>query len=638
LNIITVDLETYWSQTHSLSVMNPIVYCLHPDTEIQSAAIKFNDGPTEVFFGERNVRWALEALPVDTSIVVGHNMSGFDSMLLAWRLGVAPKLWGCTLAMARQAGLAKTAGGSLKALAEHFSLGSKLDLEATNTKGKRLADFTESEREAMTAYNQRDTDICFALFKKLLPLVDPRSLRLIHATVQMLVRPAFEVDVDLLRNTADALAAAQRKVLLEIGTDIYPFAEQDDEAAIEQARKMLASSANFSNLLKMKGVEVPMKPSPANPEKMIPALSKTDEGMQSLVEHENPDVAALAAARLGVKSTMLGTRIQNFLEVAAATGGTMPIALNYYGADNTGRWSGAMGLNQQNLARVDPSRPKLSDALRRCLRAPTGSKVVVADLSGIELRMSHYLWKVKASMALYDEDPGEADLYRDFAAKLFKKTPGDITSKERQLGKVAQLGLQFGAGHVTFRNIARIMGGVELSETESKDTVTVWRARYASIVRGWSRAGECLKLIAQGKGGVKLDPWGLCVTAKGGIKTPQGFIHYPDLRTEPDEIRGGKRWVYGTGSKKTFISGPKVVENCVQHLAREVMADMILTVQKRYAVVHTVHDEIVLVEPEEHAQEALDYMLDVMRAGVSWFPELITWGKGDIADTYGDAK
>jgi hypothetical protein len=51
-----------------------------------------------------------------------------------------------------------------------------------------------------------------------------------------------------------------------------------------------------------------------------------------------------------------------------------------------------------------------------------------------------------------------------------------------------------------------------------------------------------------------------------------------------------------------------------------------------------VHDEIVLVVPEAEAVEALRYMQEVMRGGVSWFPELVTWCEGGIGDTYGEAK
>ena len=55
MKICTVDLETYWSVTHSLTKMSPIRYCMHPETEIISCAFKFDNAATEVIFGEEAV-------------------------------------------------------------------------------------------------------------------------------------------------------------------------------------------------------------------------------------------------------------------------------------------------------------------------------------------------------------------------------------------------------------------------------------------------------------------------------------------------------------------------------------------------------------------------------------------------------
>jgi hypothetical protein len=84
-----------------------------------------------------------------------------------------------------------------------------------------------------------------------------------------------------------------------------------------------------------------MKPSPTNPEKQTPALAKTDEAFIALQDHEDEVVSMAARARLGVKSTLLETRVEKFLGVGKALGGLMPIFLNYYAA-TTGRWGGCL--------------------------------------------------------------------------------------------------------------------------------------------------------------------------------------------------------------------------------------------------------------------------------------------------------
>ena len=638
---IYLDFETFWSQEHSLTKIHPVEYVMHPETEIQSVAIKEgDDGETFVLFGEDDIQAWVDRTDFSDVMLIGHNMAGFDAMICAWRFGIKPKAWSCTLAIARALGYAKTVGGSLKRVAADLGLGAKLDLEATNTKGKKLADFTPDEIEHMREYNVVDTDLCAGIFNQLAPRLGLRELKLIDMTIRMLVEPQFEMDEALLEDTLEEIQTKQREMLLKVAEALMPEVAggMKEGDLIEESKKILASAPKFAKFLESKGVPVPMKQSPSNPEKEIPALAKTDEDFLALQEHEDFEVAAAATARLGVKSTILESRIQQFLSCGRAAKGRLPIALNYYGADNTGRWSGTMKMNQQNLPRVNSNNPKPSDALRKCMRAPKGKKVVVADLSGIELRVNHFLWKEPASMALYQQDPHEADLYKDFASKLYKKDWDDVTKAERQVGKVAHLGLGFGAGAGAFQKVARLMGGVDLSLEESEEIVAKWRNEYGRIASGWRTCHDSLSHIFYKHYGVKIDPWGLCKTAEGGIRTPLGMIRYPDLRQETNEETGRTEWVYGHGRKKARIYAGKITENIVQHLAREALSDMMLKIQKRYPIAHTVHDEVILVVDEAEAEGALEFMQNIMCAGVDWWPELITSSEGDIASDYGSAK
>lgn len=646
MEIVYLDFETFWSKDHSLTKMHPVEYVTHPETEIQSVAIKHgNEGESFVLFGEQEIQAWADRTDFSNTMLVGHNMAGFDAMICAWRFGIKPKAWSCTVAIARALGFSKTVGLSLKRVAADLGLGAKLDLEATNTKGKKLADFTSEEIEAMREYNVIDTELCCGIFRKLAPRLGVRELKLIDMTIRMLVEPQFELDFELLEDTLEELKTKQRETLLKVATTVLPEIEgvMDDDEKVEQAKKVLASAPKFAKFLESKGVPVPMKESPSNPEKQIPALAKTDEEFLALQEHEDIEVASAASARLGVKSTILESRIEQFLRCGRACPRGLPIALSYYGADTTGRWSGTMKMNQQNLPRVPRDKQdniihKPSNALRMCLRAPKGYKVVVADLSGIELRVNHFLWKEPDSMRLFNEDPHKADLYKDFASKLYSKSWDEVTKPERQVGKVAHLGLGFGAGPGAFQKVARLMGGVDLSLEESEQIVAKWRNEYGKIASGWRTCHESLNSIYYGHEGIAIDPWGLCKTAKGGIKTPLGMIRYPELRQETNEETNRVEWVYGHGRKKARIYAGKITENIVQHLAREALADMMLKINERYPVTHTVHDEVILVVPEAEAEDALELMQNTMMAGVEWWPELVTSSEGDIASDYGSAK
>jgi hypothetical protein len=653
---VFLDFETYWSKTHSLTKMSPIAYVLHPDTEIQSLAYKIGTDDTEVIFGERSIRKWAEEMDWSDKMAIAHNMSGFDSMLCVWRVGIEPKAWGCTMAMARPT-FAKTVGCSLKAVAQALGLGKKLNLEATNTKGKRLKEFSAEEKEAMLVYNRQDTDLCAAIFNRLAPCTSNKEMKLIDMTVNMLVYPQFILDRPLLESTLKEERDRKSKMVLKVASylpdDISGLPES---AQLELVTKILASPAKFSGLLTDLGEVVPMKPSPSNPEKMIPALAKTDQEYLALQEHPNELIAAAARARLGVKSTILEKRVERFLEVADSTTGFMPIALMYYGADTTGRWSasGSFKLNQQNLPRVNPDEVKLSDALRKSLRAPEGYKVVVADLSGIELRVNHFLWKVTGSVKLFQENPHTADLYKAFAARLYAKPEKDVTKSERHIGKMAHLGLGFGAGAETFRRATKTMGDVDLTLEEAENVVRTWRGTYPEICRGWKTCHAALVHIHSA--GLRarysmtdhtvIDPWRLCVSTPTGIRTPVGEIHYPALRTELAQSKFGgtkQEWTYGDGRHKSRIYAGKIVENIVQHLARGILADMALAFSrtqlgKLYPLAHTVHDELVYVVRDEHAQKVLDGVQKIMKNGVIWWPELVTSSEGDIAQTYGDAK
>lgn len=644
MKIITLDYETFWSQTHSLSKMTAPEYVMHPDTELQSLAVKHGSDAPFILFGAEDIQTWADDTDFSDTLLLGHNMSGFDCMIAAWRNGINPKAWGCTLAMAKPIH-AKVAGGSLRALSEHYGLKAKGFLEHVNTKGKRLEEFTPEEIEKMREYNGDDVDICYDLFCKLIPQTNLRELKIIDATIRMTTEIHFKLDMPLLHETLEKERRRKREVLVAIGEIIDPERlYTDDDGGVEVTRKELGSAAKFGAVLRKLGADVPMKPSPSNPDKMIPALAKTDEGMHELLEHDNDWVAAAAQARLDVKSTLLETRLQRFITIGELFDGMMPIFLNYCGAHTTWRWSGAQKLNQQNLPRINPKNPQLTDALRKCLTAPPGKKVVSVDLSGIELRVNHFLWRVPSSVKLYQADQHDADLYIEFAAKHMYHIPEDeVTDEQRFVGKVAHLSLGFGAGAKTFRAFAKGYGKVYTLE-ESQEIVDTWRKAYPQIVQGWTKCHGALSEIKRGNSGAQIDKWGFCTPCKGGIKTPMALIRYPELRQELFEGEDGSKrreWVYNNRRKRPRIYGGKLCENLVQHLAREVLADMWLDyletdIGKIYPVAHTVHDELIFVCDEDDAEELLGTVEGIMAAGVDWWPELMTSGKGAIGDNYGE--
>jgi DNA polymerase I-like protein with 3'-5' exonuclease and polymerase domains len=617
--------------------MGPIDYVMHPETEIISLAIKYGEEQTQVIFGEDFIRDHLEAQDWSNKLLVAHNMSAFDAMIFAWRFKVQPRAWGCTLAMARPIH-SKTTGNSLAKLVEYYQLGVKDNTVLLDTKGRHLEDFTRKELQAMRKYNCDDTDQCYALFHKLKVHYNAAEMWQIDSTIRMLVEPKFMLNKRMLEGALSEERIRKHRSLEQVARILYGHDYDEIENLEETARAMLASAPKFAELLKERGVRVPMKPSPSDPDKQIPALAKTDEAFLALQDHDDEVVAVAAAARLDVKSTILQTRLETFMRVGKQLRGKLPIPLHYCGADTTGRWSGFL-YNPQNLHRVDPDRPKPADALRKSMCAPPGYKVVVADLSGIELRVNHFLWKVPSSMALYKTSPDKADLYVDFASKLYNVKPDKVTKAQRQIGKIAHLGLGFGAGAATFQRIAKLMGGVDISLEEAQAITQQWRSTYEDIVTGWRRCHDMLPFIARGDKLI-VDPWAMMSTSKAGIHLPSGrIIRYPALREEPTE-NGRPEWKYGLGRHQARIYAGKIDENIVQALARDVIAGNAYQMYKQTKLRPSlaVHDELVYVVPQEQAEDTLATLQDIMRTPPTWWPQLITWSQGDVADNYGDAK
>lgn len=113
---------------------------------------------------------------------------------------------------------------------------------------------------------------------------------------------------------------------------------------------------------------------------------------------------------------------------------------------------------------------------------------------------------------------------------------------------------------------------------------------------------------------------------------------------EQEEISGRKIKVYDiieSGPRNRFTvrgtdGNPFIVHNCCQHIARNIIAEQWLAISKRYPVVLQVHDEIVCVVPEAEAEEAKQFMIDVMSTSPEWWPDIPLAAEAGYAKNYGD--
>ena len=127
---------------------------------------------------------------------------------------------------------------------------------------------------------------------------------------------------------------------------------------------------------------------------------------------------------------------------------------------------------------------------------------------------------------------------------------------------------------------------------------------------------------------------------KERIKLPSGlYLRYSNLEGIPDE-KGRVQWQYGGDDKfkPKKLYGGKIVENIVQAVARCVMTDGMLRIQKKYPCVLTVHDEVVVLVPEDEAKEAEAWVHAQMIADPKYMSGIPLDAETGCAKRYGEAK
>lgn len=604
-NKIGIDFETFYSRGYSLSKITTQEYVLDPRFEVVGVSVKLNDEDTEWFSGDHNeTAEFLNQFPWDDAVVIAHNAM-FDGAILEWRFGIEPAMYFCTMMGARPHVVPFTERGkmSLKAVAEYLGIGEK-GTEVVNALGIRRANFPPDQLRRYAEYCRNDVDLCVQLYHILdKDFIDDERL-LLDATIKKFTRPQFRLNTNVLRTRLAEIKRAKENALAFAGIP------KDD----------LMSNNKFADALRRLKVVPPMKISPTTG-KLTYAFAKSDAEFSALLDHTDVRVAALVGARLKVKSTQEETRIERFLDVAKASSKFdmgIGVPLLYYGA-HTGRFSGMDKLNMQN--------PPRGSALRYALEAPEGHKVVVADLSQIEARITACL---AGETKLVEQFANGEDVYSNFASTLFNMEVSKDTPRERFVGKTCILGLGFGVGTQKLYD-SLLASKVAVSKSEAQRYVEVYRKTFPRIPQLWKRAD---KMIIAMSNGVRYELTKNIYTDGRAVTLPNGFkLYYPELR------RHDSGWAYDSKGKRTYLYGAKLIENIVQALARIVVstAEVFLIERGFYAALQ-VHDELVYIAPEETAKKMAHILERVMSRRVEWMPDLPLASEVSIGDNYGEAK
>jgi len=609
MDIVTIDFETYYDKEFSLSKMTTEAYIRDPRFEVIGVGVKVNNYPTDWYSGDTPGKF-LNSLDYRNKAILCHN-TAFDGAILSWHFGIKPKLWLDTLSMARPLHNV-TVGGSLAKLAAHYKLGEK-GTEVVAALGKRKKDFTPADLAQYGEYCKNDVNLTYALWNKMKVGFPASELMVIDQTLRMYTEPVIELDVPLLEKHLEEVRARKAALMQEV----------------DVTTEDIMSNPKFAAALHRLGIEPPRKVS-LTTGKETWAFAKTDKGFTDLLEHPDERVQALAAARLGVKSTIEETRTESLIGVAER--GRLPIMLNYYGA-HTGRFSGGDKLNLQNL----PSRGNTT--IRRALKAPERQSLIACDSSQIEARMVAWVAGQDDLVQAFRE---KRDVYSEFASEVYGRTVTKADKSERFVGKVAILSLGYGAGAAKFRDMLRVQGGVVIDENTAERIVRLYRQKNWKIVQFWQACGNALRNILQG---VERELHQQITCSAEGIRLPNGFyIRYPALR----ETANGFEYISDARSFQkaqageqaaipwTRIYGGKVTENCVQALAALVIREQMAAAGQHFKVAFQVHDEIIVAVPDKNVEAAEAKLIGIMSTPPKWASDLPVACESGAAKNYGD--
>lgn len=666
--LVVIDFETYWdSKTYTLSKMGPIEYVRNENFAPQLCAFTLSNGSCCVdcsVVEHERLRTTFENLDTHDVAWCGHNMHGFDSIILSEFFDFYPRQIWDTIAMMRWTGLSRVCRESHAALTEFLGNGHKAAGTVVSDHKQWPDDFTPEERAFFIQYCKDDAGQCYQNALAMLPYMTPDALRFMSITARMATEPSFVLDEDLLLEYLSDLDAAVDKARQELMA-MFSFASNADMLAA------LRSADKFADMLRSLGVEPPLKESAAKTktkreklrlaadagipgateelENMQPvmtyAFSKTDVDFVLMQDHPDQRVALLVRTRLQLNSSIDRSRAETLLKFARMHK-PLPIMLGAWLA-HTGRYSAGASadagtktdkLQFQNLSKRDPSKRKL----RQAIKVPEGQVVVACDSAQIEARGLAFVANEVGLLTQFREG---RDPYSELAETIFGVPWQDIKAGAksgdkkmkmyRNTGKTGILSCGYGVGYVKYSNTL-LRQGIHLHEDLDRHHELaryahgIYRAAHPNIVAFWKTAENVLEAMLRGESGTfggpnndiytfGIMPVGprtdLCVPS---VRFPSGYIlRYPGLRAERND-RGKWQFLYDTykGASKipTHIYGGAFTNNLVQGLS---FVDVIMYQGCRMdeagiKLACNIHDAWASVVPEEQGEYVKQQMLYYM--------------------------
>lgn len=662
---LSIDIETY--SDVDIGKAGLYRYAQSPAFEILLFAYSLDDGPVQVvdFTAGERLPPEIIRLLFDPGCIKHAYNAPFEYYCLREHLplhGLVIPLdqWRCTMVhglyCGYPAGLAaigsairlpqdkrKMAEG--KALIKYFCAPCK----PTKTNGGRtrnLPHHDPAKWSLFKAYCAQDVVTEMEIERRLSRWPVPDQVQAQWVTDQTINLRGVAADMDLVEG-ALALDADARTELLQEAAEISGL---DNPNSVAQLKRWLNSRLEDDS---------------------IPDLRK--ETIKERLGQGVSDLDARRMLEIRLELGMASTKKYQAFETVTGADGRARGLLNFYKANRTGRWGGAL-IQPQNLPRTyisgdllplardlakrkDPAGLELvfgsvvgslSQLVRTAFVAAPGHTLVDVDFSAIEARV--VAWLAGEQWAL-DVFKTHGKIYEATASQLYgvpieKIKKGNQEYSLRQYGKAATLALGYGGGANALINAGHL--DKETPVEELLDIRNRWRASNRAICNAWYEAERTAKEVFET--GVRRSIMGgkviISREADPGAGLDFLILHLPTGRRlyYPKPHWGTNRfgnqalcyWGQNQKSKNKWASietwGGTLVENITQAVARDCLAEAIERLTAAgYRVVFHVHDEVVIEAPEETAGEALEKVISIMSQRPSWAPDLPLSAEGWIS-------
>lgn len=681
--MIWFDCETY----SEVPITNG-TYKYAESAEVMVVTYAIDDGPVQVWETD------LEPMPADLDYVLDDpdelicaHFAMFDRnvLRLAMKREIPIERWRCSMTKA----YAHSLPGSLDKLCQVLKV--PYDLRK-HSDGKRLIHLFCKPRPATFKIRRATRETHPEDWKKFIDYAvsDVEAMRVVYNKLpnwnyqgaelalwhldQRINDRGITVDVAFAHAAIKATERAQRALRKEV-QDATDY-DESTGVGVESATQR---DALLEHILMEHGVDLPnMKKDTLERRMQDPEIP---EGVRELL-------------RMRLQASTSSTSKYKALIRGVQSDGRLRGTLQFCGATRTGRWGGRQ-FQPHNMPRPDmehsqialaieaimadaldivsnePMR-ELANAIRGCVIAPPGRKLVIADLSNIEGCSAAWLaseqWKIDAFNAVF-ADPTLPDLYKVAYATAFGISP-DFDHKTvegyfmRQIGKVLELFMQYEGGVGAFITgaatykidlekmavMARpsIPADVWAEACEFYDWTVekkrntyglshlvfcvcdslkrMWRRKHPNIVSYWKELKETA-VTAVNTPGVWHDCRKVKFRRDGAwlrMKLPSGrFLCYPSPQVNDKgelSYMGVNQYTRQWGRIKTY--GGKLFENQCQAFARDVLAYQMPGIEAAgYEIVLTVHDEDGTETPDTE-RFTVKELCGLMTAPLAWAPGL----------------